>query len=517
MNDAVRQVVIVGGGSAGWLTAGLIAAEHRDRDGPTLQVTLIESPDVPAIGVGEGTWPTMRDTLRRIGVGEADFVRECDATFKQGSKFVGWVDGGADDAYYHPFVLPQGYGDTNLAAGWNARGAREPFASLVSFQPRLCEAGRGPKQFATPEFAAVANYAYHLDAVRLGAFLRGHCVEHLGVRNVVGHMDGVDSRDNGDIAAIRVRGQAPVAGDLFVDCTGLRALLLGGHYGIAPVAVGDVLFNDRALALQVPYARADAPIACQTVSTAQDAGWIWDIGLSARRGVGHVYSSRHVSDDAAEAALRRYVERSGGPDAATLPAARRIDLTPGYRRTAWHRNCVAVGLSSGFVEPLEASSLVLVELAATRISDDMPVDRAAMELLSARFNETFAYRWQRVIEFLKLHYVLSRRDMPYWREHRDPATVPESLQRMLRLWRHLPPSRSDLPRSEEVFPSASWQYILYGMGVRPEPRPARRADDPRAAEACFAEAAAWAERMLPALPPHRALVEHIKAHGLPRI
>ncbi len=517
MTDTVSHVVVVGGGSAGWLTAGLIAAEHRGRDGPSLQVTVLESPDVPAIGVGEGTWPTMRDTLRRIGVGESDFVRECDATFKQGSRFVGWSDGDASDAYYHPFVLPQGYGEVNLVAGWIAHGGRAPFAHLASFQPHLCDAGRAPKQFATPEFAAVANYAYHLDAVKLGLFLRRHCVERLGVRHLVGHMESVEARDNGDIAALRLREGDPVAGDLFVDCTGLGSLLLGGHYGIAPVEVGDVLLNDRALALQVPYARADTPIACQTISTAQAAGWIWDIGLSARRGTGHVYSSAHISDDEAEAALRRYVEASGGPPADSLPAARRIAFAPGYRRTAWQRNCVAIGLASGFVEPLESSSLVLVELAAHRLADEMPVDRASMDLIAGRFNRTFAYRWQRVIEFLKLHYVLSRRDEPYWLDHRREESVPQPLRELLQLWRRQPPSRVDLPMSEEVFPSASWQYILYGMGFRPESRPARRADDPAAAEACFRESAAMARRMLPALPDHRALVEHIKTRGLPPI
>jgi hypothetical protein len=271
------------------------------------------------------------------------------------------------------------------------------------------------------------------------------------------------------------------------------------------------------LALQVPYADPDAPIACQTLSTAQRAGWIWDIGLSARRGVGHVYSSAFTSDEEAEADLRAYVEATGGPAAATLPPARRIDLQPGYRPTPWHRNCVAVGLASGFVEPLEASSLVLVELAAARLADEMPATRADMDLLAARFNETFAYRWQRVIEFLKLHYVLSRRTTPYWQAHREDASVPPRLRELLQLWRHQSPSRSDFPRSEEIFPSASWQYILYGMGVRPEPRPARRSEDLQAAQACFAESAALVQRMLPALPSHRALVEHIKAHGLPRL
>jgi len=515
--EAVGEVVIVGGGSAGWLTAGVIAAEHRDRNGPTLRVTVVESPDVPAIGVGEGTWPTMRDTLRRIGVGEAEFVRTCDATFKQGSQFIGWVDGRPQDRYSHPFSLPQGFGEVQLGAAWAARGDEASFAHLASVQPHLCDAGRGPKQFATPEYAAVANYAYHLDATALGGFLRAHCVDRLGVRHVVGHMEGIETHDNGDIAALRVRDQPAIGGDLFVDCTGMRALLIGAHYGIPTTPVDEVLFNDRALALQVPYAAADTPIACQTRATAQSAGWIWDIGLSARRGVGHVYASAFISDDQAEAELHAYIAASGGAPAHQLPAARRIDLQPGYRRTPWHRNCVAIGLAAGFVEPLEASALVLVELAAARLAEEMPTDRADMDLLAARFNHTFAERWQRVVEFLKLHYLLSRRDTPYWQAHRAQDSVPQALRERLQLWRHQPPSRADFPRSEEIFPSASWQYILYGMGVRPQPRPARQTEDPAQAQARFEEVAALSRRMLPALPAHRALVEHIKAHGLPRL
>ncbi|SEM17293.1 Tryptophan halogenase [Pseudoxanthomonas sp. GM95] len=515
LDKVVRHVVIVGGGSAGWLTAAVLAAEHRNADGPTLQVTLLESPDVPTIGVGEGTWPTMRDTLRKIGVRESDFVRECDATFKQGSRFARWTHDEASDAYDHPFVLPTGYGETNLVAGWLPHAGQVGFAECVSFQPHLCAAGRAPKQLATPEYAAVANYAYHLDAAKLGVFLRRHCIEVLGVRHVSDHMLGVNAHDNGDIASLQTRDHGALEADLFVDCTGMRALLIGEHYGVPRVSCSEVLFNDRALAVQVPYATPDAAIACQTLSTAQRAGWIWDIGLSARRGVGHVYSSAHTSDDEAEATLRRYIEASGGPRAEQVGSPARLMIQPGYRQTAWHRNCVAIGLSSGFVEPLEASSLVLVELAATMLSEQLPATRAAMEPLARRFNDSFAYRWQRVIDFLKLHYVLSQReDSDYWRDHRRDDTLTDSLRTLLALWKQQPPSRYDLPRIEEVFPSASYQYILYGMGFRPEPRAARRDDDPARAEGYFREAAELARRMLPALPTHRALVDHIKAHGL---
>ncbi|MFC5546939.1 tryptophan halogenase family protein [Massilia aerilata] len=509
MNNTIEHIVVVGGGSAGWLVAGVLAAEHP------LRVTLVESPAVPAIGVGEGTWPSMRDTLHRIGVSESDFLRECDAAFKQGSRFERWVTGADGDAYFHPFSLPQGYGDANLAGAWQRAHRHLPFADLVSYQPHLCVRGRAPKQAATPEFAAVANYGYHLDAGKFGVFLREHCVGKLGVHHVVGHVEEIRSKENGDIAALRLRGGGVVEGDLFVDCTGMQSLLLGKHYGVALLHQRHVLFNDSALAVQVPYASEDTPIASQTTSSAQPNGWIWDIGLPGRRGIGHVYSSVHSSDEEAERVLRAYVRESGGP--ADMPAPRKLDFEPGYRERFWHRNVVAIGLSAGFIEPLEASALALVELSAAWLADDMPATRADMDTLAARFNEAFTYRWERIIDFLKLHYVLSRRDdTAYWREHREQASIPERLRELLQLWRARPPSRRDFPRIEEVFPSASWQYILYGMGFTSEAAP-RASDRPDLADEAFREAARLTARMLPALPSNRELLDHIRKHGLQRI
>ena len=508
MSETIEHIVVVGGGSAGWLVAGVIAAEHR------LRVTLVESPSVAPIGVGEGTWPSMRDTLHRIGVSEADFLRECDAAFKQGSRFDRWVSGRPDDYYFHPFSLPQGHGDANLAASWQAAHRGMPFADLVSAQPHLCVQGRAPKQAQTPEFAAVANYGYHLDAGKFGVFLRRHCVEKLGVHHVQDHVDEVVSHENGDIAALRLRDRGLLAGDLFVDCTGMQSLLLGRHYGVPLTEQKHVLFNDSALAVQVPYATPDAPIASQTTSTAQASGWIWDIGLPARRGIGHVYSSAHCSDEDAERALRAYVLETGGPSDLN---PRKLTFEPGYRARFWQRNCVAIGLSAGFIEPLEASALALVEMSAAWLADDMPATRAQMDTIAARFNEAFSYRWERVIEFLKLHYVLSKRsDSPFWIEHREAGTIPERLRELLALWRTRAPSRRDFPRIEEVFPSASYQYILYGMQFAFDGAP-RASDLPQEADRHFREAARLTAQMLPALPSNRALLEHIRMHGLPRI
>lgn len=519
MSRPVESIVIVGGGSAGWLTAGVIAAEHGSASGSRLRVTLVESPDVNPIGVGEGTWPTMRDTLRRIGVSETDLVRECDASFKQGSQFVHWVTGQAGDSYFHPFVLPQGYLEANLVARWIERHGDRPFAEQVSFQPHLCKHGKAPKQITTPEFAAVANYAYHLDAGKFGQFLQRHCTETLGVTWLRDKVVGVRAADNGDIASLETGSGGTLEGDLFIDCSGFAALLLGGHYRVPFLSRKDVLFNDAAIALQAPYEDDDSPIASHTISTAQEAGWIWDIGLPTRRGIGYVYSSAHTTAEAAEQALYSYVERTGGGPASRLGAPRRIAINPGHRETFWHRNCVAVGLSAGFVEPLEASALALIELSAAMISDEMPATRDLMEIVGRRFNERFRYRWDRVIDFLKLHYVLTkRRDSAFWTDNLRPESVPARLTELLALWRHRPPSRYDFVQAEEIFPSASYQYVLYGMGFQPERAAGtRRSDLPGQADVHFAERERLTGKMLAGLPTNRQLIDHVRRHGLQRI
>ena len=519
MSAKIKRVVIVGGGSAGWLAAGVIAAEHGGGPGAGLEVTLVESPELGPIGVGEGTWPSMRDTLRRIGVSETDFIRETDAAFKQGSKFVGWVTGEAGDAYYHPFMLPNGYLDTDLAAQWRRRYPSVPFAELVSCQPHLCEHGRAPKQVTTPEFASVANYAYHLDAGKFGVFLQRHCTEKLGVRHVRDHVAAIEAATDGDLAALLLREHGRLEGDLFIDCSGSGALLIGQHFGVPLESRREVLFNDSALAVQVPYAAANAPVACNTISTACGAGWIWDIGLPTRRGIGHVYSSAHSTDEQAEQTLRKYVATTATPSVAEAMSCRKLKFAPGYRRTPWHRNCVAVGMSSGFIEPLEASALALVEFSAAMIRDQMPTTRAMMEVVAERFNDAFRYRWERVIDFLKLHYVLSRRsDSAYWADHRAPASVPDRLQELLALWRYQAPSRYDLYRTEEIFPSASYQYVLYGMGFRADlPPSARRSEDPALADRLFAEVREQTRKLMAGLPGHRELLDHLGRHPFQRI
>ncbi len=516
VKDARFNIVVVGGGSAGWLTAGILAAEFQQSGADAPGITLIESPDVPTLGVGEGTWPTMRETLRRIGVREADFVRECDAAFKQASCFRGWVTGEDEDSYYHPFSLPQGFLQSNVAAHWLRGAGGTPFARSVSAQPAVCDLNLAPKQAQTPEFAGVTNYGYHLDAGKFGQFLKKHCVDLLGVTHILDNVVAVQSEDNGDIAGLTRQNGETLHGDLFIDCTGFSSLLLGKHYQVPLRAEQNVLFNDTALAVQVPYAEGEQAVASHTYSTAQEAGWVWDIGLPTRRGVGYVYSSEYQSAEQAHDTLFRYLKKYSGVNTASLPEPRTIALNPGYRAQFWHRNCVGIGISGGFIEPLEASALVMIELGAAMVRDALPLTRDTMEMAAQRFNETFRYRWERIIEFLKLHYVLSQRNEPYWRAHRDAVSIPERLREQLAQWQARPPSRLDFPHAEEIFPAASYQYVLYGMGFKPSHAPlSRRSDEADMAAAMLAEIPAMSQRFCAGLPSHRDYLLHVQQHGMP--
>jgi hypothetical protein len=459
----VKRVVIVGGGTAGWLAACLIAARADPAAEAPISVTLIESPDIPTIGVGEGTWPTMRRTLERIGIAEADFLTACDASFKQGSRFNGWRSGEADDQYLHPFTPPVAGDPRDLVAAWQADPAGRGFADVVGAQPKVCALDLAPRQRAMPDYAGALNYAYHLDAGKLATLLAQHGRGQLGVRHLRDHVTQVDMAGNGDIVAVRTRANGAVEGDLFIDCTGHAALLIGGQYGVPFIDRSGELFNDRALAVQMPVA-PDSPIASQTEATAHAAGWIWDIGLPTRRGIGCVYSSRHASDDQAAAAFEAYLRRTMPGLGADMPAIRRLSFSSGHRARFWERNCVAIGQSAGFLEPLEASAIVMIELSLNALLDNFPANRDVMAVHAQRFNDLFRYRWDRIVDFLKLHYVLSHRDEPYWRDHRDPNTIPARLRDLLTIWRFQPPSAADLPAIDEVFPPASYQYVLYGMG-----------------------------------------------------
>lgn len=500
MVKPVKHIVIVGGGTAGWLAAAIIAAQHKSQSAQGIEITLVESSDIPTIGVGEGTWPTMRNTLQQIGLSERDFFKKCHAVFKQGGKFVNWVtDDG--DFYYHPFTVPLGYGRIDIAPYIDDISA---YAQQSNFQHHICEAGLAPRTLADAEYQAQCNYAYHLDAGAFAELLKDHCKTQLGVQHKIATLEHCLLDDAGSISGLCFKDDpTPFSADLYIDCTGLASLLLGKALKVPFNSVDHLLFNDSALAMQVPYPSVDHPLACHTIATAQNAGWIWDIGLTHRRGVGHVYASKFLSDDEAEHNLRRYI----GPAAADL-TARKISYKSGYRQQFWAKNCVAIGMAAGFVEPLEATAIMLVELSARYVAEHLPADTADMPIVANRFNQQMHYRWQRIIDFLKLHYMLTKRPEPYWQAHLDPATMPQSLLDDLQIWRTRGPTTQDFQGPLELFPAASYQYVIYGMGFKPDfSRRAYLYNQQQQAEQIIHKNRQLTNQMLGSLPSHRQYIE----------
>ena len=504
-----RSILIVGGGTAGWLTAANLARALAAGEGGALSITLVESPEVGTIGVGEGTFPTIRNTLRYLGIDETRFVREASATFKQGIRFLDWAhapEAGARHQFFHPFEPPFHDEAASLVPYWLLldEGSRPPFAQAMTIQHRVAQAGRAPKRPHEGDYAAPLNYAYHVDAGRLSVLLADRARE-LGVRHVQDLVTGVELGEDGMIAGVATATQGRLEADLYVDCSGFRAELIG-RLGVPFRSVRPILFADRALACKTPYDRPDAPLESATLATAHEGGWIWDIGLSAGRGIGCVYSSDHVDDDRAARILADYVGAAG----ANLEP-RLIAFDAGYRERQWVGNCVAVGLAGGFLEPLEATGIVLIETAAAMIAELLP-SGGAMDGAARRFNALMSARFERMVDFLKLHYCLGRRQEPFWRDNRAPESIPERLRELLQEWRHRPPSRFDFLLDLDTFAFFNYQYILSGMGYRTD-LSAAGADFPSraAAERRFERIRHFGERAAEDLPPHRALIEQIHA------
>ena len=508
----IKNILIVGGGTAGWLTAAFLARTLGTASGADVSVTVVESSDIGIIGVGEGTFPSIRGTLAAIGIDEARFIRECNATFKQGIHFVDWVRQPGSPGinhYFHPFSLPsQRSGGPDLLPYWllGAGESGAAFAHAATMQKCVADASHGPKRVGDGDFLGPLNYAYHFDAGRFAALLATHA-KSLGVAHKVATVDTVALAEDGAISGVVTRECGTLTADLYIDCTGFHAALIGKALGSPFRSVRDVLFVDSALAMQVPYASAQAPIPSYTISTAHEAGWTWDIGLQQRRGIGYVYSSAHTDDARAEQVLRNYI----GP-ASDLLTPRKLRLNVGYRDVQWVKNCVAVGLSGGFLEPLESSGIGLIETAAYLVSYLFPRD-GNMVPVAKLFNDLMRSRYERIVDFVKMHYCLTQRtDSQFWTDNADARSIPQTLQEKLSMWRCRPPHRLDFVTDLEMYPPSSWQYVLYGMEFKTDLSWSRAAY-PRMEEARkeFMMIQKIAQHALTDLPTHRALVNSMCA------
>ena len=447
------RVVIVGGGSSGWMAAAAFAT-LLPRGAAT--VTLIESDEIGTVGVGEATLPHVRDFFERLGIDEPAFVAATHATMKLGIEFVGW--GAAGDSYIHPFG---GYGAPIAGAefqhGWaRARtlGLAKPLEAY-GFAVQVARAGK----FGRPvgdrrDVRSTFNYAYQFDAALYARALRAHA-EPRGVIRREGRVVAV-ARDgeSGEITTLTLASGETIAGDLFIDCSGFRALLIGDTLESPWEDWTHLLPCDRALA--VPCANV-GPLAPYTRASARAAGWQWTIPLQHRTGNGYVYASALISDDEA---ARELLANLPGP---ALGDPRPLRFRAGRRTASWTGNCVAVGLASGFLEPLESTSIYLAQIAVTTLLELWPGSPVDPRLRRA-FNRRIDREYDRVRDFLVLHYhATTRDDAELWRYVRT-MTVPDSLAETIALFRET----AHIPRYQDgLFAPESWLAVMEGQRIVP--------------------------------------------------
>ncbi|QYF92771.1 tryptophan 7-halogenase [Massilia sp. PAMC28688] len=489
----IRQVVIVGGGTAGWMTAAALAALL-----PGLySYRLIESDAISTIGVGEATIPSIRNFNLHLGIDENDFLRATQGTFKLGIEFVNW--GKLGHNYIHGFgSVGRDQPTANFFHYWlkmqqmGHATSLEPYA-INTVAARLGKFSRGRPDLPNSPLADM-SYAFHFDAGLYARYLRSYS-EARGVRRTEGRIVGTALRaSDGFIEAVVMENGERIAGDFFIDCSGMAGLLIEQALHTGYEDWSHWLPCDRAIA--VPC-ESHGPMPALTRATAHAAGWQWRIPLQHRTGNGHVFSSRFMQAGAAEEILMANLD--GKP----LAAPRLLTFTTGKRRKFWNRNCVAIGLAGGFMEPLESTSIHLVKTALMRLISFFP-DRAFEQADIDTFNRLCDKEYEQIRDFLICHYKVSGRDdSDFWRYVRDMA-VPETLQRKLDLFA----SRGRIVReNEELFPEDSWLQVMHGQGMRP--RSYNPVVDQRAPEdiADFLNStAAVIRKCVDAMPGHEAFI-----------
>jgi tryptophan halogenase len=490
----VRRVVIAGGGTAGWMMAALMGKLL----GRQLDIKLIESEEIGTVGVGEATIPALLTFHNLLGINEAEFMAATNATFKLGINFEGWKAIGQD--YFHSFGTT---GTDHWSAGFQhfwLKGRAEGLAQdYAHYNPETVAAHAN--RFAHLPRNGL-NYAYHLDAGRYAKYLRAMS-EGFGVQRIEGKIaavlrDGPAGRD-GDITALQMHDGARIEGDLFIDCTGFRSMLLGETLGVGYEDWSHWLPCDRAVAVQTAAVREAWPY---TRSICHPFGWQWRIPLQHRVGNGLVYSSKELADADAPDVLKRNVEGE------LLIQPRVLKFLPGQRHRVWHRNCIAVGLASGFVEPLESTSIHLIQRSAIRLMQLFPSGGISPADVD-EFNQQSRNELEHIRDFIILHYHANERtDSALWRHVREMA-LPASLQHRIELFR-------DTARvfhiGDELFALNSWVQVMMGQGIHP------RAYHPVADLMGRAELGRFlgdiqltVSRTVAGLPSHQAYVEQLCA------
>jgi 2-polyprenyl-6-methoxyphenol hydroxylase-like FAD-dependent oxidoreductase len=463
MGERIQKITIVGGGTAGWLTALLLTTFFRNqaKAAEARQITLIESPNVKTVGVGEATVPAMPRLLKQAGIDEQDFFRRCNASFKLGVLFDNWNV----DRDGRPIAFVNAFNDLPVIGGVDAAhhflkfgaGGRV-FSDVTTPALDLARAFKGPRALDAKPHEQGMGFAYHLDAGHFAELLRDLCVAR-GVTHIRDDVVDVEKDERGYIAALKLKERERLPVELVIDCTGFRGMLINKVLGEPFVDYSKYLANDRAAAIQVPHPDPER-LEPLTRSTALGAGWVWRVPLYNRIGTGYVFSSAHRSDEAACDELLAHLDAVGSPPAGGAEP-RIIPIRVGRTRNPWVKNCVAVGLSGGFIEPLESTAIFMIEMSVRWLLAYFP-DRDFAEPLRARYNRTANQLYDEVRDFICLHYALGNRtDSQYWIDAREALELPDSLAANLELWRHALPTRHDLA-TQSLFSYRVYHAVLLG-------------------------------------------------------
>ena len=467
--NAIQNIVIVGGGTAGWMSATYLN-KALNLSFKNCKITLIEASDIATVGVGEATIPGIAHFFKFIGVTEAEWMKACNATYKLGIKFSGWYNNNPLDSYWHNFGQPQRNkrNKVPLSHYWlkeKNQGYQIPFAKTMMESVQLCEANKSPKVPFEKESSKIP-YAFHLDAGLMASYLKKIAIE-AGVNHMVGKVEKANLDQNGFIQSLDTISHGKLEGDLFIDCSGFFSLLIGKTLKEKWISYADSLFVDRAIAIgsayhpDDPYNEQQGGLKSYTTAKAQNAGWSWNTPLITREGNGYVYSSQFASNTDAETEFRQFLGKK-----AQHSTAKHLKMRIGKFKRSWVKNCVSIGLSCGFIEPLESTGIALIQIGLQNLMFNFP-DKSFDVALINNFNEELNDQYENIRDFIILHYCLTKReDTPFWKTVKNETYIPNSLQERIEKWNYQWPN--SIRVDGLMFTDFNYISILAGMNRFPK-------------------------------------------------